>query len=197
MNRTTAPAVLIALALLSACTPNATESPTPTSSVSSPATVSPSTSSTPSSVSPSPTPTSTLDPDQEAALAAVVEYFRVLNAVRSDLDEDFQQVADLTTGSYTSAIAEVVNNYRSIGAVQVGENDYTYENVGPVTETEGVRSVEVQVCSDSADSDMVDADGESVLDPDRGRFIETWFDVIEANGGWKINGGQSEEVGSC
>ncbi len=194
MTKATAPAILIALTLLTACTPTATESPTPTTASSS-AAVTPSAS--PTSVSASPTPTSTLDPDQEAAQAAVVEYFRALNAVRSDPEEDFQQVADITTGSYTSALSEVVNNYRSIGAVQVGESTYTYGNVGPVTETEDVRSVEVQVCSDSTNSDMVDANGDSVLDPDRGRFVETLFDVIEVNNGWRINGGQSEEVESC
>ena len=79
-----APAALAALLLLGACTPEPTETPTPTAST--PAatpTITPSPSPSPSA---SPSPTSTLSPEQEAAQAVVVEYFRALNAVRSDPD---------------------------------------------------------------------------------------------------------------
>ena len=105
-----APAALAALLLLGACTPEPVETPTPIVSSSS---ATPSITSSPSpSPSASPSPTSTLSPEQEAAQAAAVEYFRALSAVRSDPDADFQQVADATTGTFTSAVSEVINSYR-------------------------------------------------------------------------------------
>jgi len=193
MTRLT-PALLAAVALLGACTPDPSNTPSPT--VSSPAPTTSSATPTPTPT-PSPSPSSTLSPEQEAAQAAVVEYFRALNAVRSDPDAEFQQVADVTTGTFTSDLAQVVNDYRSKGAVQVGESRYTYKGIGPVVDVEGVRSVEVHVCSDSTDSDMVGADGNSVLDPNRSRFVDSRLDVIEVGNSWRVSGGQSETVESC
>ncbi len=199
MKKRLSPTALLAvstLMLLSACTPDAAETPAPTTSSTS-AAPSPTASPTPTVASPSPSPTSTLTPEQEAAQAAAVEYFRALNAVRSDPDADFQQVANITTGTHTAAEAELLNDYRSKGIVQVGERSYTYKGVGPVVEAGGVRSVEVYVCSDSTNSDMVDAAGKSVLDPNRLRFVDFTLDVVEVGNSWRINGGQSEAVESC
>lgn len=199
MKNRLAPTALLAvstLMLLSACTPDGAETPSPTTSSTS-AAPSPPASPTPTVASPSPSPTSTLTPEQEAAKAAAVEYFRALNAVRSDPDADFQQVANITTGTHTAAEAELLNDYRSKGIVQVGERSYTYKGVGPVVEAGGVRSVDVYVCSDSTNSDMVDAAGKSVLDPNRLRFVDFTLDVVEVGNSWRINGGQSEAVESC
>lgn len=190
-----APAALAALLLLGACTQEPTETQSPTASSSA---ATPSITSSPSpSPSASPSPTSTLSPEQEAAQAAAVEYFRALSAVRSDPDADFQQVADATTGTFTSAVSEVINSYRSIGAVQVGDIVYTYKGVGPVVEAGGVTSVEVRVCGDASNSDMVDANGESVLEADRPRFIDYRLDVVMVGNSWRVNGGPSEAVESC
>ena len=190
-----APAALAALLLLGACTPDPAETPTPVPSAST-ASPSPTPSPTPSP-SVSPTPTSTLSPEQEAAQAGAVEYFRAVNAVRSDPDADFQQVANATTGTHTSAEAQLIGEYRSQGVVQTGENVYTYKGVGPVVEAGGVRSVEVRVCSDSRGSDMVDANGNSVLDPARLRFVDFRLDMVQVGNSWRVNGGQSEAVESC
>ena len=130
-------AALAALFLLGACTPEPAETQSPTAST--PAatpSITPSPSPSPTA---SPSPTSTLSPEQEAAQAAAVEYFRALNAVRSDLEADFQQVADITTGTHTSAESQVIGEYRSKGIVQVGERTYTYKGVGPVVEAGGMR----------------------------------------------------------
>ena len=193
MKRLT-PALLAAVALLGACTPDPVDTPSPT--VSSPAPVSTSATPTPSPT-PSPSPTSTLTPEQEAAQAAAVEYFRALNELRSNPDADFQQIADVTTGTFTSSVAQLLNNYRNDGVVQVGENTYTYKAVGPVEELDGVRSVEVRVCGDSSKSDLVDADGNSVLEPGQNGFIDYRLDVVEVGNSWRVNGGQSEAVESC
>lgn len=190
-----APAALAALLLLGACTPEPTETPTPTAST--PAatpSITPSPSPSPTA---SPSPTSTLSPEQEAAQAVVVEYFRALNAVRSDPDADFQQVANATTGTFTSAVAQVINTYRSNGVVQVGENTYTYKGVGPLVEAGGVTSVEVRVCADSSKSDLVDAEGTSVLEPDRNKFTDYRLDVVQVGNSWRVNGGPSEPAESC
>ena len=194
-----APAALLLLVTVAACTPEPTPTPSPevsapTTSAASP-TIEPTTASP--EPSPSPTPTSTRSPEQVAAPAAAVEYFRALNAVRSDPDADFQQVADVTTGEHTAAEANLINEYRSQGVVQVGERSYTYKGVGPVVEVEGIKSVEVRVCSDSTNSDMVDPSGNSVLDPQRSRFVDFKLDVILVGSSWRINGGQSESVEAC
>lgn len=194
MKRFAPAALLAAVALVVGCTPGPVNTPTPTNST--PAPTITSTPPTPTS-SPSPSPSSTLSPEQEAAQAAAVEYFRVLNELRSNPDADFQQMADITTGAFTSAVAELLNNYRSDGVVQVGENMYTYTNIGPVVETDGVRSVEVRVCGDSRKSDLVDADGKSVLEPDRKGLVDYRLDIIEVGDSWRVNGGQSEAVESC
>ena len=195
MNKRLATAALAALFLLGACTPDPAETPTPVPSAST-ASPSPTPSPTPSP-SVSPTPTSTLSPEQEAAQAVVVEYFRALNELRSNPDAEFQPIADVTTGTFTSAVSQLINNYRTDGVIQVGENTYTYKSVGPVTEVEGVRSIEVRVCGDSSQSDLVDAEGNSVLEPGQRGLISYQWDVIEVGNSWRIAGGQSEAVESC
>ena len=188
-------AALAALFLLGACTPEPAETQSPTAST--PAatpSITPSPSPSPSA---SPSPTSTLSPEQEAAQAVVVEYFRALNELRSNPDAEFQPIADVTTGSFTSAVSQLINNYRTDGVIQVGENTYTYKSVGPVTEVEGVRSIEVRVCGDSSQSDLVDAEGNSVLEPGQRGLISYQWDVIEVGNSWRIAGGQSEAVESC
>lgn len=192
-------AALLVLAALSACspTPNPSVTPEPTPPTITPSSAAPSASSEAPSAPATPTPTSTLSPEQEAAQAAAAEYFRALNAVRSDPSADFQQVADITTGEHTAAEANLLNEYRSKGVVQVGERRYTYKGSGPVVEVAGTKSVEVRVCSDSTNSDMVDASGESVLDPQRSRFVDFRLDVVLVGDQWRINGGQSEPVESC
>ncbi|MBB1510968.1 hypothetical protein [Tessaracoccus sp. MC1756] len=198
-----APAALLALAAMAACTPTSEVTPTPeptpaaSTTTSAQPTPTPSASTEAPSPSPSPTPTSTLSPEQEAAQAAAEEYFRALNAVRSDPNADFQQVADITTGEHTAAEANVLNDFRSKGVVQVGKRTYTYKGVGPVVEVEGIKSVEVRVCSDSTNSDMVDEAGNSVLDPQRSRFVDFQLDIVLVGDRWKVNGGQSEPVESC
>lgn len=190
-----APAALAALLLLGACTPEPVETPSPVVSTSAATpSITPSPSPSPSA---SPSPTNTLSPEQEAAQAAAVEYFRALNAVRSDPDAEFQQVADATTGTFTSAVAQVINTYRSNGVVQVGENTYTYKGVGPLVEAGGVTSVEVRVCADSSKSDLVDAEGNSVLEPDRNKFTDYRLDVVQVGASWRVNGGPSEATESC
>lgn len=201
MNHRLATTALLVLATAAACTPSETPTPEPTTSSPAPTTVAPSptptiTSEAPSP-SPSPSPTSTLSPEQEAAQAAAVEYFRALNAVRSDPDADFQQVANATTGDQTAAEANVINDFRSQGVVQVGEIAYHYKGIGPVTEVEGTKSVEVHVCSDSTNSDMVDASGSSVLDPQRSRFVDFKLDMVQVGDQWRLAGGQSGTVESC
>lgn len=201
MNHRLALTALLVMAA-TACAPTTSDpTPSPTPTLSTPTSTTPTPTPTPSipapSPSPSPSPTSTLAPEQEAAQAAAGEYFRALNAVRSDPDADFQQVADITTGDHTAAEANVINDFRSQGIVQVGENNYHYKGVGPVVELDGTKSVEVHVCSDSTNSDMVDASGNSVLDPERSRFVDFHLDIILEGDRWKMNGGQSEQVESC
>ena len=203
MNPRLAPTALILLATAAACSPTPASSPTPTETPVTTATVAPTPSPTSASPSPSPSmtlspsPTSTLSPEQESAQAAAVEYFRALNAVRSDPEADFQQVANATTGDHTAAEANLINDYRSKGITQIGERTYVYKGVGPVVEEDGVKSVEVLVCSDSTNADMVDPSGNSVLDPERSGFVDFRLDVILVGDSWRINGGQSQQVEAC
>ncbi len=106
-------------------------------------------------------------------------------------------MADVTTGTFTSAVAQLINNYREDGVRQVGENTYVYGEVGPVVEADGTRSIEVRVCGDSTQSDLVDSTGESVLEPDQRGYVAYRLDVVEVGPEWRVNGGQSEAVESC
>lgn len=204
MKKRYAPAALLLLLTVAACTP---ETPAPTTPEVTPTTTaavtptavettvpSPSPSPEPSAT---PSPTSTLSPEQEAAQAAAVEYFRALNAVRSDPNADFQPLADSTTGEFMGDIAQVVAGYRERGLVQTGENTYTYGAVGPVVDAGGVRSVEVHVCADSSGSDLVDSSGASAVDPNAARYRVYKLDVVEVGPQWRVNGGPSEAAESC
>ena len=201
MNHRLATTALLVLATAAACTPSETPTPELTTSSPAPTTVAPSptptvTSEAPSQ-SPSPSPTSTLSPEQEAAQAAAVEYFRALNAVRSDPDADFQPLADATTTEFMGGVAQVIAGYRERGLLQVGENTYSYGDIGPAVEAGGIRSVQVEVCADSSASDMVDAAGQSAVSPDVSRYHLYQLDVVQVGQGWRVNGGPSEAVGSC
>lgn len=118
------------------------------------------------SVTPSPTPT--LSEGQREAAAAVVEYYRVLNAIGSDYDVDLNDVRNVAAGDLADQLSLDFLHMRGAERVQTG--DYVIEVIS-VTGDE--LPFTVIGCLDTSAVDVIDADGNSVLAPNMPtRFLD-------------------------
>ena len=190
--------MLAATACTSEPEPTPTLTPTPTPMVSPTPTPTPSPSPSPSP-SPELSPSPTLSPDQQAAVDTVLEYFRIGDEVRGDLEADFQPFADITGGAIQRAHVEEIAENRSQGVIQVGHNRYEIVGVSEPDEVDGDVSVRVRVCSDSTESDLVLQDtGESTLDETRAFHVYWVLDVVHVNSfAWVVSDGGSEVRDPC
>ena len=183
---------VLAVGLLVACAPTEvpTTTPTPVASTTSPA---------PSpSPSPSPSPTETLDPDQVAARDVVMEFFRLMGALRKDPKLPIQALADITTGRAQEEYPAQIFGYWEKGWVQVGDILVTPEVVGAVEMRGEEKTIAVTVCVDNSSADVVDpATGESVLPADR-QFVMRWVvDTVQEGTRWKVEDTSTQDIESC
>ena len=183
---------VLAVGLLVACAPTEvpTTTPTPVASTTSPA---------PSpSPSPSPSPTETLDPDQVAARDVVMEFFRLMGALRKDPKLPIQPVANITTGAAQDRYPAQLFDYREKGWVQVGDVLVVPEQVAPVVMRGEQKTIKVTVCIDNSGADVVDAStGKSVLTEDR-QFVMRWvLDTVGEGVFWMVEDASTQAIESC
>lgn len=115
---------------------------------------------------PSPTPTALFSSDEEAFAAAEETYRAYTEAANStDLADaaTFEPVFEWLTGTALSAERESLSLYHAEGLSRVGTT--TFDTFEPVSF--GSDAVVVQLCVDVSDVDLQNADGKSVIPPDR------------------------------
>ena len=151
------------------------------------------------SVTPSgPQPSETFTPEQLEAANTVIEYFRIRKAVFSDPDGDPQPLKDITTGQSQEIDMEDLNDYRRQGHVQTGEAVVHITGASEPVEADGMRMVDVQMCTDVGQVDVIDsATGKSVVLPGRSRYLRWNVAVVKTEEGWKFGDATNDRALGC
>lgn len=120
-------------------------------------------------VEPRPTPTAAFASEEEA-LAAATEVFERLTAMSDEIatsgGDGVERLADVATGEFLEGTVADFSAYPERGVHQVGKSAYRdallqqYSD-GPIA------AVQMYVCLDLTDVDIVKQDGESVVSADR------------------------------
>ena len=150
------------------------------------------------SSSPSPQPSETFSPEQQEATDRVIEYFRILDEVRTNPDASIQPLADITTGQSQILDTREVGEFRSKGWVQTGVVKVYIKGAEEPTDLDGSRVVQMQVCSDGSGAELIDSKtGEKVLNPTRPRFLLWDMQVVKPATVWLVGDATNEVVGGC
>lgn len=104
----------------------------------------------------------------------------------------------ITSGETQEIQLRAIAQDRADGLIQTGDDVYYITNVGAMTENDGVKTILVDACSDSSNSDLVvEETGVSVLGPDRAYFVEWQVEVAESAGYWTVGDILSQGVVKC
>ena len=195
-------AAVVAVVVVSGCGgdgSSAPKSPSPwgKTTMVAPSTTSPSPSLSPSS-SASPQPSETFSPEQQEAADRIIEYFHLLDEIRTNPETSVQPLADITTGQTQDLDLKDIDEYRSKGWVQKGVFTTHIKGAAEPVDVDGARMVQVQVCTDGKDTDLVDAKtGESTVNPTRPRYLLWDMQVVKPATVWLIGDATNEIVGGC
>ena len=145
-----------------------------------------------------PQPSETFTPEQLEAANTVIEYFRISDEVFGNPDGDPQPLKDITTGQSQEMDMEDLNDYRGQGHVQTGATVVHITGASEPVEVDGVRMVDVQMCTDGGQVDVIDsATGESVVPPGRSQYLQWNVTVVKTEGGWKFGDATNDRALGC
>ena len=145
-----------------------------------------------------PQPSETFTPEQLEAANVLIEYYRIRDAVLSDLNADPQSLMDITIGQSQEIQMDTLAEYRGKGQVQTGEAVVRITGASEPVEFDGVRSVDVQMCTDVGKVDVIDsATGKSVVPVDRPRYLQWNVNVVKTEAGWKFGDATNENALRC
>ena len=152
------------------------------------------------SVTPSgPQPSETFTPEQLEAANVLIEFIRIRNEVFSNPDADPQPLKDITTGQSQEIQMDSLTEYRRKGQVQTGEAVVHITGASEPVEVDGVRTVDVQMCTDAGKVDVIDsATGKSVvISAERPRYLQWNVTVVKTETGWKFGDATNENALRC
>lgn len=182
--------------------------PTPTTSASpSPSTTSASPS--PTTDTPTTTPPSDSELAAEAASAVLREFYDVRTRLRQDPSEPLALLEDVAISTELTAQRDLFERERKQGLHQIGETKIVELDVKSVNLDNSdpaagrVPTVQIELCFDVSDVDVVDEDGKSVVSPDR-RDVG-WIQFLVANyewdtdpdGAWRVASSRDSERTPC
>ena len=137
-------------------------------------------------------------PEQQEAADRIIEYFHLLDEIRTNPETSVQPLADITTGQTQDLDLKDIDEYRSKGWVQKGVFTTHIKGAAEPVDVDGARMVQVQVCTDGKDTDLVDAKtGESTVNPTRPRYLLWDMQVVNPATVWLIGDATNEIVGGC
>ena len=154
----------------------------------------------PKSVTPSePQPSETFTPEQLEAANTVIEYFRISDEIRGNPDGDSQPLKNITTGQSQEIEINVLNDYLRQGHVQTGATVVHITGASEPVEVDGVRTVDVQMCTDVGQVDVIDlATGKSVvISSQRPRYLQWNVAVVKTEEGWKFGDATNDSAPGC
>ena len=152
------------------------------------------------SVTPSgPQPSETFTPEQLEAANTVIEFIHIRNEVFGNPDGDSQPLKDITTGQSQEIQMKRLAEYRRLGHVQTGEAVVHITGASEPVEVDGVRTVDVQMCTDAGKVDVIDsATGKSVvISSQRPRYLQWNVAVVKTEEGWKFGDATNDRALGC
>lgn len=161
---------------------------------------------------PSSTMTSAPSPNEQASIGAervLRQFYATIDALRKDHSLPVSRLADVAASTELSAYQRLIKSERKQGVHQVGETRIGQLEVQAVdldnsAPTAGkVPTVQIDACLDVTDTDVVDDEGASVIEPgraDTGWVRHTlvnyeWNDDPES--GWRVATSQDIEREPC
>jgi len=162
----------------------------------------------------SPTPATTAPPSESevastAASAVLRKYYDVRNQLRQDPTQPLTLLGNVAISTELAAQQNLFKRERKQGLHQVGETKIAELDVQSVNldnsdaKAGKVPTVQIDLCFDVSDVDVVDANGKSVISPDR---PDTgWIQFLVSNyqwdtdpdGGWRVASSQDIERAPC
>ena len=152
------------------------------------------------SVTPSgPQPSETFTPEQLEAANTVIEFIHITDEVFSNPDADSQPLKNITTGQSQEIQMKHFAEYRRLGHVQTGATVVHITGASEPVEVDGVRTVDVQMCTDVGKVDVIDsATGKSVvISSQRPRYLQWNVAVVKTEEGWKFGDATNESAPGC
>lgn len=167
------------------------------------------TTSSPAPTTSSPTPQSESEKASEAASTLIADYYATVDKLSQDSNAPLGQLSNVATSLQLSAQRKLLktqheNGQRQTGNTRVAQIQVQSVNLDNSDPKSGkVPTVEVDVCWDVSDVDVVDADGKSVVAPSRPDA--GWTRLTVANydyksdpvQGWRVATGQDIERKPC
>lgn len=168
---------------------------------------------TPTTTSPTPTLTETPPTDAEvasqAAEAKVREYYEVRDQLGLDPTAPLRLLRQVATSIELEAQQRLFKKERSQGLVQTGQTrvaelvvqSVDLDNSDP--KAGRVPTVQVDVCYDVSNVDVVDEDGKSIVSPDRPEvgwiryFVSNYEWATDPRGAWRVATSKSLERTPC
>jgi len=137
--------------------------------------------------------------EQEAARELVLEFFRLQDDYGIDDSlVDLTPLTSITTGEAQQLTVASVERYRELDAVQEGRVTVAVVAVGPLETDDAGQWLEVVVCADATEVDMVSKDtGQSVFSAEREPINEFTLRVDRTEQTWLISHFSSTPVGAC
>ena len=152
------------------------------------------------SVTPSgPQPSETFTPEQLEAANTVIEFIHITDEVFSNPDADPQPLKDITTGQTQETQESLLAEYRRKGHVKTGVTVVHITGASEPVEVDGVRTVDVQMCTDVGKVDVIDsATGKSVvISSRRPRYLQWNVAVVKTEEGWKFGDATNDSAPGC
>jgi hypothetical protein len=161
------------------------------------------------SSSPSSTPTSPSDAATAAATETIANYYAVRNELRQDPTKPLSRLASVAISTELSTQQTLFKRERKQGLHQVGETKVVEVKVESVNldnsdpQAGKVPTVQVDVCFDVSDVDVLDADGKSVVTPNRPDTGWIRYSVSnyewdsDPDGAWRVASSQDIERTPC
>ena len=144
-----------------------------------------------------PRPSETFTPEQLEAANVLIEFIRIRNEVFSNPDADPQPLKNITIGQSQEIQMDTLAEYRGNGQVQTGEAVVHITGASEPVEFDGVRSVDVQMCTDAGKVDVIDSAGKSVVPMDRPQYLQWNVNVVKTETGWKFGDATNEDALGC
>lgn len=162
-----------------------------------PSSSAPSASPSVSASSASPSPSETLTPEQAGAKDALLNYYRAVDLMLQDPnDETLAAALEWTTPRQAAAVRADQDSYLDAGYAQVGNAVVRDISFGEPTEVDGTRGIQLTFCEDitevsiqTEDGDLIETHYESALTT--AQMVET------GDGKWLVWGTDNTDLKSC
>ena len=165
--------------------------------------------STPQTSSPSPTTSSPAEEAQAAAIELVSEYLRTIDDLYLDPSLPLDGIYQVAVAPEATAQATAIGKFRSQGYRQTGRSQLVtasaasvdLSNTPAASPSPVFPTIVVTACVDVSQVDAVDATGQSIVPPDRPRYLVQQLTVVNPDypdtSSWRVSEAPNRQAESC